>query len=1441
MLAVLLCGYLLLFLVADLPFVQDRLSSGISKAASETLGTEVRIENVHLGLFNSLILEGVKVNDQNGGNLLSAERLSAKVRIRSLFFSPITIRTVELYRASINLEKRSEASPYNFGFVIDSLSKSKETESKPLNLKVKSVILSQCSVSYDKQYEPAKNTFDLNHLKLDELDASIGFTIINGDSVKARVRNIAFKERCGFRMKRGFILATLGKNSLDAPILQLETPYSKIDAEKIRLVADKDKKVSGSAVLKRSALSTRDARYFLDMLLPNHTYYMSADVKVDKNRVSVPNLQVNADHGYFNAYANVDYLSPDDFKVKLNNLSARTELLQELAEAFGLGEDNVRLIENLGDVSVKGTASRKYGNLVADAGIGCAAGNVELEANMSGDSRLEASAASHNLRLGQILGSDDLGNADFSARVNADGKEKLSALLNLKSIEFKGYSYNNVSAEVRKTRGNYDFSFGSQDKNAQFKGSGALDASDAANPRYRLDASLQNVNLNALNLLEKYGDTSFAAHVTANGAGHDINTFNGTIALQDFKATKADSTINLGNVELSARDVSNGRQIALTGDFGDAEMRGKFNIATLPENFLQVINAKKERGHHCSDDNIFDFNLRLKDAALINLFANADLRIQPGNYVSGYFDSHEGKYQLEASVPSMGYGKGYYSDISLYLKGNTDDTRMRFHASKYLEQGKLEIESTIASKGSDLENTILWKSSAGHRNSGEISQTLSFPDSKSQRIESSIHPSTIVIDDTVWNVSSSRLVYDGGKLYVSGLRLDQGKNQLALDGVVSKSSEDSLQVGLRNIRIQNVLDFVNFDDVQFDGHATGKVSVASVLDAPQVTAAISADDFIFNHAAMGHLNLDSYWNNSSKKIEIYAIIRDGEHTTNINGYVNPAESDIDLHFLANGTNAKFLNDFFPEAMQLSSGRTTGTLRLFGNLHAMNLEGMQVVSEMKVGVDPLGTQYTLESDTVYFTPDLISFPAFTLHDVYGNVSSMSGSVRHRALHDFSYEMFMQPRNFLAYDKNEDDDEGSTFWGTAYVDGTIHLYGGSGFFTTDANVTPREKTVFVYNADQPESADNVQMLRFRNADSQEAEDTLKVKADKEVKENNVGTDIRLNFNLNVTPDAELRVIMDDKTGNTISAHGQGNILAQFYNKGAFEMFGIYNIENGIYHMKFQDLLQKNFALKSGSRIAFNGNPLACALNMKAVYTIPAVSLAGVSMQGSLRDSSVPVDCIMNITGSALQPSVNFDIDMPSVSADQKQMVRSLIATSEDMNLQAMYLLSVGRFYTYNYDMAATEQTQSQTATAMNSFLSSTLSSNINNLLQSFGQNNGNWTFGTNLATGNDGWNDMDVEGMFTGRLFKGRLLIDGNLGYRDRSAYNSNFVGDFTARYLLNPRGTIQLKAYNESNDRYFTKSTLTTQGGGIVFKKDFTKVMDIFKKKKSDKDKKASGK
>jgi len=46
-------------------------------------------------------------------------------------------------------------------------------------------------------------------------------------------------------------------------------------------------------------------------------------------------------------------------------------------------------------------------------------------------------------------------------------------------------------------------------------------------------------------------------------------------------------------------------------------------------------------------------------------------------------------------------------------------------------------------------------------------------------------------------------------------------------------------------------------------------------------------------------------------------------------------------------------------------------------------------------------------------------------------------------------------------------------------------------------------------------------------------------------------------------------------------------------------------------------------------------------------------------------------------------------------------------------------------------------------------------------------------------------------------------------------------------LVNSSGNIRLKAYNETNDRSYIRTNLTTQGIGIIFKKDFDRWSELF--------------
>jgi hypothetical protein len=203
-------------------------------------------------------------------------------------------------------------------------------------------------------------------------------------------------------------------------------------------------------------------------------------------------------------------------------------------------------------------------------------------------------------------------------------------------------------------------------------------------------------------------------------------------------------------------------------------------------------------------------------------------------------------------------------------------------------------------------------------------------------------------------------------------------------------------------------------------------------------------------------------------------------------------------------------------------------------------------------------------------------------------------------------------------------------------------------------------------------------------------------------------------------------------------------------------------------------------------------------------------------------------MDITGTPSTPKVGFGLDLPTINDDAKQMIFSLINSEEEMNQQVLYLLAVGRFYTTGNNNANINGTQqySQTSLAMQSIISGTVSQQINSVLSNV-INNTNWNFGANISTGDEGWNNAEYEGVLSGRMLNNRLLFNGQFGYRDNPNATTSFIGDFDLRYLIVPNGNFAIRVYNQTNDRYFTRNSLNTQGIGIILKKDFFNIKDLF--------------
>ncbi len=308
--------------------------------------------------------------------------------------------------------------------------------------------------------------------------------------------------------------------------------------------------------------------------------------------------------------------------------------------------------------------------------------------------------------------------------------------------------------------------------------------------------------------------------------------------------------------------------------------------------------------------------------------------------------------------------------------------------------------------------------------------------------------------------------------------------------------------------------------------------------------------------------------------------------------------------------------------------------------------------------------------------------------------------------------------------------------------------------------------------------------------------------------------------VTPEAAVTLVMDPSAGDCIRAHGNGSLHMAYHSANDdLNIWGKYSLTNGQYRFTLQDIIIKDFIIKEGSEIQFDGDPYSVKTNLKAYY---ATNGNLTDLDESFADdkdvarTNVPVHALMNVTGDIRQPSITFDLEFPTLTSDTYRKVRSIVSTEDMMNRQIIYLLTLNRFYTPDYMASTTKGNE------LFSVASSTLAGQLGNML---GKLSDSWSIAPNLRSDRGDFSDVEVDVALSSRLLNNRLIFNGNFGYRDKTLNSNQFIGDFDIEYLLNKKGSWRLKAYNRYNDRnYYLRTAQTTQGVGIMYRHEFDNML-----------------
>ena len=1396
----------MLIVLVHLPSVQGFLGNQVAEALGKKLGTKVSVGSVDLGFFNRIIVDDVLILDQKGDSMIYATRVSAKADIMPILKGKISIASAQLFGLNANIYKQTADSPMNIQFVLDSLASKDTTKHTPLDLHIGSLIIRHGAIAYNQWDAPIKKgVFSTKHIGVKDLSAHIIINKITDDDINVLLKKLALTDQSGFRLNSLHFKLIANKTGAQLEDFELKLPNSFFSLGDIHA---KYKMVNGKlsmptlqydGCINQSKLILSDVACFLPLFRNfNDAVYVSGAFKGTNTSVRCNQLNFKTGSGSINLQANAQVSDWDKnlrWKANIDNLNVSEQGIQFIAKNLNQKIKLPKEVLRVGDINFKGYGHGRGKELFTKGKLQTGVGGMDFSFSSSDRGYMKAEVSTPGIALNKILDDKKLGT--LATTITARGtKDNFQVKGMVNKFVFNRYAFQNIKLD-----GSY----------AGKKLTGVASIND---PNVKLDI---NGNYSLAN--KKYNVSANLAHLLPAVLG--IKT--------------KDRSLTLSDIHITAQNENEDSYIDMDAPFADLHARGEYDLGKIYQSVCNMIAEKLPtlpgiNRTKASYQNDFTLQANIYSLDVVNRMFGIPLSISSPIHINGNVNDAEKDINLYMTLPLFSYNGKVYHGGTIDLSTVSDSLTLDARISQGMPYEQAPDYRLHASAADNKLVTLLHYNNHSEKLpvSGLVNAETTFYKNSNDMttLDVSVRPSSVMLGKARWDIKPAKVTYYKNNLIVEDFTINHGDQYVKIEGKATPNANDSILAELKDVDVAYILNLVNFHSVDFTGKASGKAIVKSIFSSPEAYANLDVAEFTFEDGPLGVLHANVNYNKEQQQIDIKAVADDGpKHQTIIDGYVSPARNYIDLGIEAQGTSMKFMESFCGSFMDNIEATAVGKLNVVGPLNNINLVG-DIDAKGKMHMKQLGTEYTFEHLRAHAIPDDIILNADTIYDRRKQFAIVNGGIHHQHLTHLSYDLDINARNFLGYDTHEFGD--NTFYGTVYATGNVGIHGKSGETIIDIDAQPESGSIFVYNAASPDAISDKSFIHWHDV-TPEWEKTFHI-GDQKKKEDDIdiSSDMRINFLINTNPKLTVKLIMDPQSGDYIDLNGSGVIRANYFNKGSFDMFGNYLIDHGVYKLTIQNLIKKDFQFMPGGVIAFGGNPYSAPLNLQAKYTVNGVPLSDLNIGRSFSSNNIRVDCLMNIKGTPGAPSVDFSMDLPTVNSDAKQMIYSLINSQEEMNQQVLYLLGIGRFYAQAKNNQASEdaEQQSQTSLAMQSLLSGTISQQINSVLSGLIKNN-NWNVGANISTGDDGFYNAEYEGILSGRLLNNRLLFNGQFGYRDNANASQNFIGDFDLRYLIFPNGNLSIRMYNQTNDRYFTRNSLNTQGIGLIIKRDFNGFWDFF--------------
>jgi len=1331
-------------------------------------------------------------------------------------------------------------------------------------ISVNRVILNDNSVVYKVNNKPEiKDAFNPEHLEYTHLTLDAKDLSYSSDLTKVSVKEFSAVDQNNFAINSFETDFSMDEHSISAKKLKAKTSNSSIDADfniqysSMAALTDSMKFSNMNLDLRKASFKNSDILYFKPDLIQQPYFKKTENVTTASGKISGQMDNLNGKNLVINAGDQT--ILKTDFNIKglpnvkkafydFPNLSLISGKKDILMMAGPYIPKNIEVPENISlQVIFKGIMKAFKSTIKLTSSIG----NANLIASIDPNENFTSQISINNFNVGSLLKDTVLyGPVSLTAEAVGQGLDIATIKGKIKGeiseIYLNKYTYHNFKMDGAVSGKQFEGTINLDDENAVFDFDGMVNL-NPNQEQYKFKLNVKGADLKKLKLTNNDVQLSFIS--TADLKGGTIDKMNGKAGITKIIVARDGKKYQLDSLLTASVNEPHKSKIDITSALIDIKYAGTLSPIALPALLNQFINnyfpiSDTILPPKNNEQSNFNFEIQFHNHPILSKVLLPELKeFEPG-IIKGSFDSEKNDLKLNAEMKKIVYGTTEINDFKLEVDTKNDALNYKI-SSKSILNSAINLDN-FSFDGKLADNKLFANvSSTDGKNKKLLIHSEITKNNENYKI--TLDPKEFYLGNKQWIIADDNFIEFGKEGFkIHHFFINHDVNQINIASVNDRFNDD-LSIGIKNFRLENISQIIEKDTSLVKGNLDGELLLKRVGESYGLISDIKINDLFVREVPIGNITLKAD-NPEAKKFDIDLKLTGPDNNLSASGYFIPNDSvnALNIKTVIQSLSLKTIEAFSFGQITEAAGILTGNFLIEGKTSAPDITGELVFNDAFLKPAYLNNRLELKHETIELKKDGIYFNSFTMLDGGKHKAVIDGSVQMKQFSDYLFDLKVNTTDFLLFNTTAKDNQ--NFFGRMVIDSKINVSGSMNLPVVDAKVKMKKGSNFTFSVpeDKLTTDKGEDVVEFLNPIQL---NPILLRGEKKTEQSSGMTGFDLASIVEIDKEATLRLLMDPASSDSLVVKGEAALSFTMDQSGKMSLTGAYNLNDGSYLVSLESVIKKQFEIKSGSTIIWNGDPLDASISIDATYTVRASPIDLVTDQlTTLSDADkgaykqrFPFLVLLKIRGEILTPIISFEIQlMPEdkgiFGGAVNQKLTMLNTDESSLNKQVFALLVLGRFIQENPFQS---EAAGGTSTLIRSTVSKFLSAQLNQLsskvipgmelnfdIQSYDD------YQTGQAKGR-----TQVEIGVKKQLFNERLSVElgGAVdveGEKAKQNSASDITSDVTVEYKLTKEGNFRMKGFRHNQYEGAIEGQLVETGIGLVFVRDFNRWNRIFKTRKN---------